>query len=69
MLVVIGMVGSILGNAVVRVEDPELLFGRGRYVGDLPFEALVCADAWLMAPPSSEGFAVGSAAAAYMLQE
>jgi molybdopterin molybdotransferase len=38
-------------------------------VGDLPFEALVCADAWLMAPPSSEGFAVGSAAAAYMLQE
>ena len=29
------MVGSILGNHVLRVEDPELLSGRGTYVDDL----------------------------------
>ncbi|MFZ2501433.1 MAG: xanthine dehydrogenase family protein molybdopterin-binding subunit [Nocardioides sp.] len=29
------MVGSLLGNAVRRVEDPELLTGRGTYVGNL----------------------------------
>jgi carbon-monoxide dehydrogenase large subunit len=27
--------GSILGNAVVRLEDPTLLMGEGKYVGDL----------------------------------
>jgi aerobic carbon-monoxide dehydrogenase large subunit len=32
------MPGSLLGNAVRRVEDPELLFGSGRYVDDLPIE-------------------------------
>ncbi len=32
------MAGSILGTAVRRVEDPELLTGRGRYVDDLPIE-------------------------------
>ena len=28
--------GSILGNLVRRVEDPELLVGRARYVDDIP---------------------------------
>lgn len=32
------MAGSILGTAVLRVEDPDLLTGRGRYVDDLPIE-------------------------------
>ena len=32
------MPGSILGNAVRRVEDPELLLGRSRYVDDVPVE-------------------------------
>ena len=32
------MTGSLLGNAVRRVEDPNLLTGRGRYVDDLPIE-------------------------------
>ena len=32
------MTGSLLGNAVPRVEDPALLQGRGRYVDDLPLE-------------------------------
>src|SRR4051794_8995596 len=27
--------GSLLGNAVRRVEDPEVLHGRARYVDDL----------------------------------
>src|SRR5919106_6473267 len=27
--------GSILGNAVPRVEDPDILFGRATYVDDL----------------------------------
>ena len=27
--------GSILGNSVVRLEDPTLLTGAGKYVGDL----------------------------------
>jgi len=30
------MTGSLLGNAVKRVEDPALLTGQGRYVDDLP---------------------------------
>ena len=32
------MAGSILGTAVRRVEDPDLLTGRARYVDDLPIE-------------------------------
>lgn len=27
--------GSLLGNAVARLEDPELLVGEGRYAEDL----------------------------------
>src|ERR687895_2750405 len=27
--------GSLLGNAVPRVEDPDILFGRASYVDDL----------------------------------
>jgi molybdopterin biosynthesis enzyme len=38
-------------------------------VGDLSFVALVGADAWLIVPGSSEGFAVGTPVAAYMLRE
>jgi carbon-monoxide dehydrogenase large subunit len=34
------MVGSILGTRVLRVEDPDLLMGRGTYVGDLPIPGL-----------------------------
>ena len=29
------MPGSILGTRVTRVEDPDLITGRGRYVGDI----------------------------------
>jgi molybdopterin molybdotransferase len=36
-------------------------------VGDLPLKAIVSAQAWLMVPASSEGFAAGTAVAAYML--
>ena len=35
------MTGSLLGNAVPRVEDPALLTGRGRYVDDLPIEGVL----------------------------
>lgn len=35
------MVGSLLGNEVPRVEDPDLLHGRGSYVGNLDVEGLV----------------------------
>jgi molybdopterin biosynthesis enzyme len=38
-------------------------------LGDLPFETIVSADAWLMVPGSSEGFAAGTAIAAYMLRD
>ena len=38
-------------------------------VGDLSFEALVGADAWLMVPGSSEGFPTGALVDAYMLRE
>jgi carbon-monoxide dehydrogenase large subunit len=34
------MPGSILGNSVRRVEDPDLLTGRGTYVGNLRFPGL-----------------------------
>ena len=34
------MVGSILGNAVTRVEDPDLLRGRGTYVGNLHVDGM-----------------------------
>jgi carbon-monoxide dehydrogenase large subunit len=33
--------GSILGNAVRRVEDPDLLVGRGTFVDNMDFEGLV----------------------------
>src|SRR3954466_4686837 len=32
---VMAVSGSILGNSVVRLEDPTLLVGEGKYVGDL----------------------------------
>ncbi len=35
------MPGSILGNAVRRVEDPELLLGRGTYVANLRVEGML----------------------------
>src|ERR1700729_2808946 len=35
------MPGSILGNAVRRVEDPELVTGHGRYVDDLEIPGLL----------------------------
>jgi carbon-monoxide dehydrogenase large subunit len=35
------MPGSLLGTAVVRVEDPDLLEGRGTFVGNLRVEGLL----------------------------
>lgn len=35
------MTGSLLGNAVPRLEDPALLRGQGRYVDDLPVEGVL----------------------------
>lgn len=35
------MAGSILGTKVVRTEDPELLLGQAKYVGDLRFDGAV----------------------------
>jgi molybdopterin biosynthesis enzyme len=36
-------------------------------VGDLPYGAMLAADAWLLIPGGSEGFAAGTPVAAYML--
>jgi molybdopterin molybdotransferase len=38
-------------------------------LGELSFETIVSADAWLIVPGSSEGFAAGTPVAAYMLRE
>lgn len=38
-------------------------------LGDLPLETIASAEAWLMVPGSSEGFAAGTPVAAYMLWE
>jgi molybdopterin biosynthesis enzyme len=38
-------------------------------VGDLALEAVARADAWLVVPPVSEGYAAGTPADAYMLRE
>ena len=35
------MPGSILGTAVRRVEDPDLLLGRARFVDDLPIDGVL----------------------------
>jgi aerobic carbon-monoxide dehydrogenase large subunit len=35
------MTGSILGTRVLRTEDPELLFGAAKYVGDLDLDNVV----------------------------
>ena len=35
------MAGSILGTSVLRVEDPDLLTGAGRYVDDLPIDGVL----------------------------
>ena len=32
--------GSILGNRVLRTEDPKLLTGAAKYLADLPLEVL-----------------------------
>ena len=37
------MPGSLLGNSVRRVEDPDLLTGKSSYVGNLRFDGLACA--------------------------
>jgi molybdopterin biosynthesis enzyme len=37
-------------------------------VGDLPLEAIARADAWLMVPAASEGFAAGTPVGAYILR-
>jgi molybdopterin molybdotransferase len=38
-------------------------------IGDLPFKTLVSAEAWLVVPDSSEGFAAGTQVGAYLLNE
>jgi len=38
-------------------------------VGDLPFETIARADAWLLVPGGSEGYAAGTPADAYLLRE
>ena len=38
-------------------------------VGDLPFATLVSAEAWLVVPDSSEGFAAGTPVGAYLLKD
>jgi len=38
-------------------------------VGDLPFETVARADAWLLVPGGSEGYAAGAPANAYVLRE
>src|SRR2546421_340729 len=35
------MPGSILGNAVVRVEDPDLLVGKTTFIDNLPIEGVL----------------------------
>jgi molybdopterin molybdotransferase len=58
----------------VGIADVALL-GRedGRWVplavGDLPFKTLVSAEAWLVVPDSSEGFAAGTPVGAYLLKD
>ena len=37
------MPGSVLGNVVRRVEDPQLLVGAGQYVDDIPIEGVLYA--------------------------
>ena len=39
----VSMPGSVLGNVVKRVEDPELLVGVGKYVDDMPVEGVLFA--------------------------
>jgi molybdopterin molybdotransferase len=38
-------------------------------VGDLPFETIARADAWLLVPDGSEGYAAGTPVSAYLLRE
>ncbi len=38
-------------------------------VGELPLEAIARAEAWLVVPGGSEGFAAGSPVDAYMLRD
>jgi hypothetical protein len=38
-------------------------------VGDLPFETIARADAWLLVSGDSEGYAAGTSAKAYVLPE
>ena len=51
------MTGSLLGNAVPRVEDPDLLTGRGRYVDDLPIDGVL--HAYFVRSPIAHGRITG----------
>jgi molybdopterin molybdotransferase len=38
-------------------------------IGDMPIETIACADAWIVVPGGSEGFAAGAPVDAYMLRD
>lgn len=48
-----GMPGSILGMRVTRIEDPDLITGRGCYVDDLQVDGL--ASLAFVRPPIAHG--------------
>jgi aerobic carbon-monoxide dehydrogenase large subunit len=56
------MPGSILGTRVTRVEDPDLITGRGRYVGDVQADGL--ASVAFVRSPIAHGWLRGVDAAA-----
>ena len=55
------------GGLVHRVREGDAWLPLA--VGDLPFETVARADAWLLVPGGSEGYAAGAPANAYVLRE
>jgi len=58
---------SIVGIAEIAVLERDGDSWHPLALGDLPFQAIVKADAWLAIPGNSEGFAAGTPVSAYML--
>jgi CO/xanthine dehydrogenase Mo-binding subunit len=57
------VVGSLIGTRVVRVEDPNLLVGKGTYIGNLRLPGLLQGDSNL--DPRTAGHILGHSQIAF----
>ena len=62
-------IASQVGMAEIALLQRDAELWTPLAVGDLPLEIIARADAWLVIPGGSEGFAAGTPVGAYILRE